>query len=144
MSLFFWLLVALFAYWLYKRSRKKKARIVPPPRRGLDEFVEEVIASELSRRTAVDKDLALSTLRGAPEPAVVSSIEEAVREVELKFVHTPLGDLELTVEVRFEKGLPVLRTKRLERDEVPEDVRVELQQKGGTMLFRKWAFPWGR
>lgn len=143
MSLFFWLVLAVIVYLFVKRRRRKK-RVVAPPRRGVSDWIDQVLAAELARRTGVDEDLAVSALRGAPEPEIVSKIEEAVREVELKYVRTPLGDLELTVEVRFEKGLPILRTKRLDAADVPEDVRGELQRTGGSMVFRRWDFPWGR
>jgi hypothetical protein len=142
---FFWSFVLAIALWsLVKRFRRSAEKRKPPrERHPLDAWVETVIASELSRRMPWDEGELVKTLRESPEPAVVGAIEKSLHSVELRFARLPLGaEAEVRVDVSFEKGENHQATKRLRWEELPEAVRQEFENKGASVVFRRWQLPW--
>ena len=56
----------------------------------------------------------------------------------------PDTEAEVTLRVRYEDGNAGTATKRLAWADVPEAVRTDFDQRGGTRVFRTWVFPWAR
>lgn len=90
------------------------------------------------------KDLARS-LRGDPDPDVVSKIEDAVKAVELEYVrYAHEEDAEIALRVRYEDGRSSSTSKRIALAELPDGVRADFERRGSTRVFRSWPLPWSR
>ena len=85
------------------------------------------------------------SLRGEPDPDVVSRVEDKVKAVELEFVkYAHDTEAEVTLRVRYEDGNAGTASKRLAWSDVPEAIRADFDGRGGTRVFRTWVFPWAR
>lgn len=143
---------ALLALHLYKRSRRGAAEVARETTPALDRFLREALEDELAEgvlgvrgSTPEERRKLTRTLEDEPDADVVGRIEDLVRTVELEFVrYAHDADVEITVRVRYEDGKVGAATKRLALGDVPEAVRADFETKGGTRVFRTWAFPWQR
>ena len=85
------------------------------------------------------------TLRGEPDPDVVSRIEDKVKTVELEYVkYTHESEAEVTLRVRYTDGNAGTATRRLAWTDVPVAIRADFDLRGATRVFRTWIFPWAR
>ena len=145
--------LALAAYF-FLRSRRKSggadaARESTP---ALDAWIAGTLEVELARgalgmraSTPEERRKLGKSLRGEPDPEVVSSIEDNVKAVELEFVkYAHEADAEVTLRVRYEDGSAGTASKRLPWTDVPAAIRADFDRRGGTRVFRPWAFPWAR
>ncbi|MBX3203049.1 MAG: hypothetical protein KF894_33300 [Labilithrix sp.] len=143
---------ALLALLLYKKRSRGTAEVARETTPALDRFLHEALEDELAEgvlgvrgSTPEERRKLTRTLEGEPDVEVVGRIEELVRNVELEFVrYAHDADVEATVRVRYEDGKVGTATKRLALGDVPEGVRADFASKGGTRVFRSWAFPWQR
>lgn len=150
-----WLLLAglaLIAFYIYKRQSKAAAPAssdLPP---ALDAWVREVLERELAARTlgianatADERKRLAKTLRGDPDPELVTTIEGAVKSVELEFMkYAHESDAEVVVRVVYEDGATANVGERKPLSALPESVRADFAAKGSTRVFRGWEFPWSR
>jgi hypothetical protein len=119
---------------------------------ALDAFIAEALEVELAEgalgmrsSTPEERRKLAQSLRGDPDPDVVSRVEDKVKTVELEFVkYAHDVDAEVTLRVRYEDGNAGTATKRLAWADVPEAIRADFDRRGGTRLFRTWVFPWAR
>jgi hypothetical protein len=139
-SLLFFALLLYFAVKLLRRRRKGKPG--RKERTELDRWVDDVLARELHKKLAVERETVQRALEGTPEPEAVGTIEEAVRSVQVKFARTPEGGFEARLEVAFEDGSSATASRLLTNDEVPKEVRDEFARTGGSYVFRTVHFPW--
>lgn len=138
-SILFFALVLWFALKLLRRRKKKASR---RERTELDRWVDDMLARELHRKVGVERDTIQRALEGTPEPDAVGAIEEAVREVQMKFSRTPDGSYEARLEVSFEDGNAASPSRLVTADQLPKEVREEFARTGGAYVFRTIHFPW--
>ena len=145
--------VVLAAYF-FMRSRRKSgdAEVARESTPALDAWLADALEVELAEgalgmraSTPEERKKLSKSLRGDPDPEVVSTIEDKVRVVELEFVkYAHEADAEVTVRVRYEDGNAGTASKRLPWSDVPEAIRTDFERRGGTRVFRTWVFPWAR
>ena len=130
-----WLAVRLFQ----KRRSGNTRR--PATKSAFDQWVDEQVSNVVAKKTNMEPEELLQTLRGEPDPDAVTAIEAAVRSVELGFERLT-HDAEVTVEVSYEDGSSGSVRKRTAWGELPRGVRDEFERTGGSRVFRGWHFPW--
>jgi hypothetical protein len=144
--------VALVVY-LVARSRQKTApeaeREASP---ALEAWILDTLEVELAEgamglvnATPEERKRVTESLRGAPDPDVVSKVEDRVRAVELeytRYVHE--RDVEVTLRVRYADGKATTASKRVPWDTVSAGVREDFEAKKTSRVFRAWTFPWSR
>ena len=148
-------LLALVGYF-YMRSRGAKGRGDPAIARettpALDAWIADALEVELAEgalgmraSTPEERRKLAKSLRGEPDPDIVSRVEEKVKTVELEFVkYSHDSEAEVTLRVRYEDGNAGTATKRLAWTDVPVGIRADFEGRGGTRVFRTWVFPWAR
>lgn len=142
------------AGFLFARSRKKtdKSGSETDTTPALDAWIASALEIELAEVTLGFKDASTQersrlaqSLRGNPDPEVVSKVEDKVKDVELEYVkYAHEKDVELTLRVRYEDGSEGSTKKTLPWSDVPEGVRNDFDKKSTTRVFRGWTFPWSR
>ena len=145
--------VAVAAYF-FMRSRRKSgdAEVARDSTPALDAWIAEALEVELAEgalgmraSTPEERRKLAKSLRGEPDPEVVSTVEDKVKAVELEFVkYAHEGDAEVTLRVRYEDGNAGTASKRLPWTDVPAAIRSDFDRRGGTRVFRTWTFPWAR
>lgn len=145
--------VAVAAYF-FMRSRRKSgdAEVARDSTPALDAWIAEALEVELAEgalgmraSTPEERRKLARSLRGEPDPEVVSSVEDKVKAVELEYVkYAHEGDAEVTLRVRYEDGNAGTASKRLPWSDVPDAIRSDFDRRGGTRVFRTWTFPWAR
>jgi len=137
----------------YFRSRKQNsAEVQRESTPALDAWIADALEVELAEgalgmraSTPEERRKLQKSLRGEPDPDVVSKVEDKVKAVELEFVrYNHETDAEVTVRVRYEDGKTGATSRRLPLADLPNAVREDFQQKGSTRVFRTWSFPWQR
>jgi hypothetical protein len=153
MSLALALAAVLALTWFFVRSRKRtNPEVARESTPALDAWIADALEVELAEgalgmraSTPEERKKLARSLRGDPDPDVVSTVEDKVKSVELEFVrYAHEKDAEVTVRVRYEDGNAGTATKRLPWDDLPEAIRADFDRRGGTRLFRTWVFPWAR
>lgn len=141
----------LFTRWRSWQRRRTVGGVERDSTPAVDAWLEGALESELEGAlglrgaSAHERAPLTNTLRGAPDPDVVSRIEDAVKAIDLEYVcYAHETTVEATVFVRFQDGKTGHHTRRLALADVPESVRADFQQKGATRSFRRWTFPWQR
>jgi hypothetical protein len=145
--------VLMLAYF-FLRSRKNSAgaEVARESTPALDGWIADALEVELAEgvlgmrsSTPEERRKLASSLRGDPDPEVVSRVEDKVKTVELEFVkYSHDNEAEVTLRVRYEDGNAGTATKRLAWTDVPEAIRADFDRRGGTRVFRTWVFPWAR
>lgn len=145
--------VALVVY-IYLRSRRKngEAEVARESTPALDSWIAQALEVELAEgalgmraSTPEERRKLAQSLRGEPDPEIVSSIEDKVKTVELEYVkYAHEVDAEITLRVRYEDGNAGTASKRLPWTDVPASIRSDFERRGGTRVFRTWVFPWAR
>ena len=146
--------LALAAYF-FMRSRANKGadpEVARESTPALDAWIADALEVELAegalgmRSSTPDERRKLAkSLRGEPDPDVVSRVEDKVKAVELEFVkYAHDAEAEVTLRVRYEDGNAGTASKRLPWTDVPEAIRSDFDRRGGTRVFRTWVFPWAR
>ena len=80
-----------------------------------------------------------------PDASIVTSLEQAVKNVRLEFVrYAHEADAEVTVELAYENGKTAKQTRRVALADLPRAVRDDFEKRGVTRAFRAWEFPWRR
>jgi hypothetical protein len=143
-------LAALF----FVRSRRKTSgpEVARESTPALDAWIADALEAELAEgalgmrsSTPEERRKLARTLRGEPDPDVVTRVEEKVKAVELEFVkYAHDTEAEVTLRVRYEDGNAGTASKRLAWSDVPEAIRSDFDRCGGTRVFRTWVFPWAR
>lgn len=140
---------------LFLRGRRKSgagAELAHESTPALDRWIADALEVELAEgalgmraSTPEERRKLAQSLRGEPDPDVVSRLEDTVKAVELEFVkYAHDSEAEITLRVRYEDGNAGTATKRLAWTDVPEGIRADFERCGGTRVFRTWAFPWAR
>ncbi len=142
------------AAFLFMRSRRKsgEAEVARESTPALDAWIADALEVELAEgalgmrsSTPEERRKLAKSLRGDPDPDVVSRVEDKVKTVELEFVkYAHDTEAEVTLRVRYEDGNAGTATKRLAWTDVPEAIRTDFDSRGGTRVFRTWVFPWAR
>ena len=143
-SILLFVLVLWLAIKLVRRLRGK-GKPARRERTELDRWVDDVLARELYRKVGkagVERDAVQRALEGTPEPEAVGAIEEAVKNVQMKFARTPQGGFETRLDVTFEDGTSATASRLLTDEQVPREVRDEFARTGGAYVFRTVHFPW--
>lgn len=142
--------LGLFAIYLVVRlvqSRsKKKADESPLAELSvLEPWLTEAVERELRRGVQnVDSGKLGKSLRGNPDPEVVSAVESKVAKVDLEFVHYAHEvDADVTLRIHYEGGSTGTERKRTSLASLPESVKRELSR-GVTRVYREWDFSWVR
>jgi hypothetical protein len=145
--------IAAVAYF-FMRSRKSTgdAEVARESTPALDVFIADALEVELAEgalgmrsSTPEERRKLAKSLRGEPDPDVVTRIEDKVKAVELEFVkYAHDSEAEVTLRVRYEDGNAGTASKRLAWTDVPEAIRADFDKRGGTRVFRTWVFPWAR
>lgn len=148
------LALALVSVKALMRARRSSgdAEVARESTPALDAWIAEALEVELAegalglRSSTPEERRKLSrSLRGDPDPDVVSRVEDNVKTVELEFVkYAHDAEAEVTLRVRYEDGNAGTATKHLAWSDVPEAVRADFDRRGGTRVFRTWVFPWAR
>ncbi len=147
------LAAALAAFFLFRaRRRTAKPDVARDTTPALDAFIAEALENELAGpvlgirgASAEERRPLAKTLRSEPDPDVVSKIEDKVKSVELEVVrYAHESDAEVIVRVRYTDDGAGETSKRLAWSDVPESIRSDFERRGGTRVFRSWAFPWQR
>lgn len=146
MSLLHIALLALALYLVVRFvSKKKRVRAQSPQSEllSLEPWLTEAIERELRRGVRNVEQTSLGkSLRGNPDPDVVSAIEAKVSKVDLEFVHyAHESDADVTVRVHYEDQETGTERNRMSLASLPESVRKELSR-GVTRVYRKWDFSW--
>jgi hypothetical protein len=135
--------LALFVLWS-RRSRTPEVTI-DAKETALDEWIVAELELALAGRDGVDAKQIAKALAGDPDPHVVSTVEDAVRTVELEFLKDALdGAIDVILRVHFEDGTEkALRSRRALAD-LPARVRADFETKALTRSRLVWEFPWSR
>jgi hypothetical protein len=144
--------LALVYFFVKSKHKTGAAEVARESTPALDAWIADALEVELAEgalgmkaSTPEERRKLARSLRGEPDPDVVSRVEEKVRTVELEFVryaHEP--DAEVTLRVRYEDGNAGTAGKRLALADLPEAVRSDFERRGATRVFRTWVFPWAR
>ncbi|CAN5911257.1 hypothetical protein BH11MYX4_BH11MYX4_62690 [soil metagenome] len=144
----------LLAAFFFMRSRRKggDAEVARESTPALDAWIADALEVELAEgalgmrsSTPEERKKLAKSLRGEPDPDVVSKLEDKVKAVELEYVkYAHEADAEVTLRVRYEDGNAGTASKRLSWTDVPATIRAEFEARGGTRIFRTWVFPWAR
>ncbi|MDB4933412.1 MAG: hypothetical protein JWP87_384 [Labilithrix sp.] len=147
-------LAAIAVAYFFMRSRKNSgdAEVARESTPALDTWIADALEVELAEgalgmraSTPEERRKLAKSLRGDPDPDVVSRVEDKVKAVELEFVkYAHDSEAEVTLRVRYEDGNAGTATKRLALTDVPEAIRADFDRRGGTRVFRTWVFPWAR
>lgn len=137
---------------LRSRSNRGGAEVARESTPALDAWIADALEIELAEgalgmrsSTPEERRTLARSLRGNPDPDVVSRVEDKVKAVELEFVkYAHDTDAEVTLRVRYEDGNAGTASKRLAFGDLPEAVRADFDRRGGTRVFRTWVFPWSR
>jgi hypothetical protein len=145
--------VALVGYF-FMRSRRQSgdAEVARESTPALDAWIADALELELAEgalgmrsSTPEERRKLAKSLRGEPDPEVVSSVEDKVKTVELEFVkYSYEADAEVTLRVRYQDGNTGTASKRLMWTDVPVAIRADFDRRSGTHVFRTWVFPWAR
>jgi len=149
------LAAALLAILLYLLiSRRSKSRLEPTRETtpALDRWINDALEMELAEgvlgltgSTIHERKPLAKTLAHEPDADVVAKIEEKVKSVEIEYVkYAHELDVEVIVHVRYEDGKSGKASRRMTSAEIPDAVNDDFKVKGGTRVFRSWAFPWQR
>ncbi|MDB4945649.1 MAG: hypothetical protein JWP97_5183 [Labilithrix sp.] len=153
MTLALLVLVAV-AYYLYKKRKKKgvAADVERDSSPALDGWIAEALERELAEgalglrgSTPEERRKLAASLRGEPDPDVVSKIEDKVKLVELEYMKYPHeADAEVTLRVRYVDGTAGTASKRLAWKDVPGSITADFESRKTSRIFRTWVFPWSR
>jgi hypothetical protein len=145
--------LALIAFYIV-RSRQKRggADALRESTPALDAWIADALEVELAEgalgmraSTPEERRKLAKSLRGEPDPDVVSQIEDKVKTVELEYVkYSHESEAEVTLRVRYSDGNAGTATKRLAWTDIPIAIRADFDSRGGTRVFRTWIFPWQR
>ncbi|EYF00309.1 hypothetical protein [Chondromyces apiculatus] len=142
-SILFALLVFYVALKLLRRREKREAvRQHRRERSEVERWLDDALSRELSRKLSLERDLLLRALEGAPEPEAVGPMEEAVREMQAKYVWRPDGSVEVLLDVSFEDGTSASANRIFPRSAMPAAVRDEFTRTGAPSVLRPLHFPW--
>ena len=139
--------------FLALRNKKKSApETERETSRELEAWILDTLEIELAEgalgllnSTADERKRLAQSLRGNPDPDVVSKIEDKVRTVELEYTrYAHETDAEVTLRVRYDDNKSATTSKRLAWASVPESVREDFERKKTSRVFRSWTFPWSR
>jgi len=145
---------ALLVAYIVMRSKKEKssseAQVDSTP--ALEAWINDTLEIELAEgalgipNASVEERKRLAkSLRGEPDPDVVTKIEDKVRDVELEYTrYAHENDAEVLLRVRYEDGKASTATKRMAWNDVPQAVRDDFEKKKTSRVFRTWTFPWSR
>jgi hypothetical protein len=145
---------ALLVAYIVMRSRRDKpaadAQVDSTP--ALEAWIQDTLEIELAEgalgipnASSHERSRLAKTLRGEPDPDVVSKIEDKVRDVELEYTrYAHENDAEVLLRVRYEDGKASTATKRMPWTDVPQAVRDDFERKKTSRVFRSWTFPWSR
>jgi hypothetical protein len=147
-------LAGLALAYFFMRSRKSMgdAEVARESTPALDRWIADALEVELAEgalgmrsSTPEERRKLGQSLRGEPDPDVVSRVEDKVKAIELEFVkYAHDSEAEVTLRVRYEDGNAGTATKRLAWTDIPDAVRADFDRRGGTRVFRTWVFPWAR
>lgn len=147
MHLLLVLAVALAVY-LVLRKRSKASSAPSESSSVVDRWIKDALPGALARHLAgkgLDRAQVARAVGGDPDPAVVSTLEQHVREVQVEYLREAHGpDVEVTLRVRFDDGGEETVRRRMTLAEVPAAVREDFDKKATTRVFRDWHFPWAR
>jgi hypothetical protein len=145
---------ALLVGYFFFRSRRKgsDAEVARESTPALDAWIADALEVELAEgalgmrsSTPEERRKLAKSLRGEPDPDVVSRVEDKVKAVELEYVkYAHESEVEVTLRVRYEDGNAGTATKRLPATDIPAAIRTDFDTRGGTRVFRTWVFPWAR
>jgi hypothetical protein len=146
---------ALLVGYFFFRSRRNgggNAEVARESTPALDAWIADALEVELAEgalgmraSTPEERRKLAKSLRGEPDPDVVSRIEDKVKAVELEYVkYAHESEVEVTLRVRYEDGNAGTATKRLAATDIPVAIRADFDKRGGTRVFRTWVFPWAR
>jgi hypothetical protein len=147
------LAIALVAFFMARSARKTKTS---DPERdstpAIEAWIVDTLEVELAEcalgvknATPEERKRVAQSLRGEPDPDVVSKVEDKVRDVELeytRYVHE--SDAELLLRVHYEDGKATTASKRIAWNDVPASVRDDFESKKTSHVFRTWTLPWSR
>jgi hypothetical protein len=132
--------VSLLAKRLFGK-KKKVAQVVE--RSEIDTWIEEALARALGKKLEQGEETVLGSLRGDPDPDVVSAVERAVREVKVSYERLPANlEFEVVAKITFEDGTSATGRTRFAREKLPRAVSEEFTRTGGAFVFKDWHFPW--
>ena len=136
------------AVYLLLRNRRKSAGPASESSGVVERWIEGELPGALARHLAgrgLDRAQVARALGGDPDPAVVSTLEEHVRAIQIEYVRDAHGpDVEVCLRVRFDDGGEEVVRRRMTLAEVPAAVREDFEKKAITRVFRDWGFPWVR
>src|SRR4029079_8494737 len=126
--------IVLAAYF-FMRSRRNgaDAEVARESTAALDTWIADALEVELAEgalgmraSTPEERRKLAKSLRGDPDPDVVSRVEDKVKAVELEFVkYAHDAEAEVTLRVRYEDGNAGTATKRLAWADVPVGIRAD-------------------
>lgn len=140
--------LALLAVALFFVVRKLTLHVTRPPAPVRESAVETWARGEIARLIAerIERDEVdvSTTLRGEPDPDLVTRIEHAVGRVEVVYerAHDARGAFDVRVEIRFENGDLARAPTRIPEADLPTDVASQLADSGAALVFREWVLPW--
>jgi hypothetical protein len=145
---------AVLVAYIVMRSRREKssaeAQVDSTPM--LEAWINDTLEVELAEgalgipnASLEERKRLAKSLRGEPDPDVVTKIEDKVRDVELEYTrYAHENDAEVLLRVRYEDGKSSTATKRMAWTDVPQAVRDDFEKKKTSRVFRTWTFPWSR
>jgi hypothetical protein len=136
---FFALVLYLALKLLRRRKKGKPAR---RERTEIDRWLDDALARELVRKVGIDREVVDRALEGSPDPEAVSSMEAAVRSMQVKYARTPDGSVEARLDICFEDGTNASASRVFSMDKAPAGIRDEFTRTGGAFVFRAFDFPW--
>jgi len=139
--------VALVVYFLLRRRGAGRSASLSESSSEVDRWIKDALPATLAKHLAqrgLDREQVARALGGDPDPAVVSTLEEHVRSIEIEYARDPHGlEVDVCARIRFGDGEETVRT-RIAYADVPAAVRDDFERKATSRAFRAWSFPWVR
>lgn len=109
----------------------------------LNDWGNEALAHELSRKLNLGRGQVLDVLQGARNQAIASQIDRAIDRIKLRFMRTTSPrEVEVTLDVAYADGTSYSAQTSSAWDDLPEAVRAKFLRSGQRMVEHGWSFPW--
>jgi hypothetical protein len=113
---------------------------------AVEAWLASALAEDLASSVASlagERERVRASLRGDPDPTIVSAIEAGVRGVELEYLRYPHEEhVDVIAHVRYEGGKSSDVRGKIAKGDLPAAVSRELDAKATMRVFRPWVFPW--
>ena len=137
--------LSIAAFFVVRRVFRGKAKPIAAKQEApVEIWARSEIARILADKLELEESQLSATLRGNPDPDLVTRLERSVRKMEIVYERVPGMDTaaDVRVEVQLENGKLERSIRRVEKTELPAHVMEDWAKTGASQVFRPFLFPW--